>query len=106
MGLSPFDRIIYTVGNDLASKARCNTPASKGVHIVQAIEFETTVDPKGNLHFPEKYRDVYGKHVRLMVLSTAESLPGKTMDPMKYSNTLDWPVDGLDYQKQARGEWE
>ena len=44
---------------------------------MQAIEFETTVDPKGNLHFPEKYRDVYGK-----------------------------PVDGLAYQKQARGEWE
>ncbi|MDO8754019.1 MAG: hypothetical protein Q7J80_09020 [Anaerolineales bacterium] len=73
---------------------------------MQAIEFETTVDPKGNLHLPEKYRDVYGKHVRLMVLSTTESSPGKTMDPMKYSNTLDWPVDGLDYQKQVRGEWE
>lgn len=76
---------------------------------MQAIEFETTVDPKGNLHLPEKYRDVYGKHVRLMVLlpqTAAESSPGKIMDPMKYSNTLDWPVDGLDYQKQARGEWE
>jgi DNA-binding transcriptional regulator/RsmH inhibitor MraZ len=73
---------------------------------VRAIEFETTVDPKGNLHLPEKYRDVYGKHVRLTVLSTEESGSGKTMDPMKYSNTLDWPVDGLDYQKQVRGEWE
>jgi len=76
---------------------------------VQAIEFETTVDQKGNLHLPEKHHDVYGKHVRLMVLwpqTAAEFLPGKTMDPMKYSNTLDWPVDGLGYQKQARSEWE
>lgn len=73
---------------------------------MQAIEFETTVDPKGNLHLPEKYHNVYGKHVRLMIQLAAESSPGKTMDPMKYSNTLDWPVDGLDYQKQVRSEWE
>ena len=76
---------------------------------MQAIEFETTVDPQGNLHLPEKYHEVYGKHVRLMVLlpqTAAESLPGKTIDPMKYSNTLDWPVDGLDYQQPARREWE
>ncbi|MFA7240758.1 MAG: hypothetical protein WC091_11645 [Sulfuricellaceae bacterium] len=72
---------------------------------MQAIEFEATIDSKGNLHLPEKYRDVYGKHVRLMVLApqmASEALPGKTIDPMKYSNTLDWPVDGLDYQKQVR----
>ncbi|MFA7240766.1 MAG: hypothetical protein WC091_11685 [Sulfuricellaceae bacterium] len=77
--------------------------------IVQAIEFEATIDSKGNLQLPEKYRDVYGKHVRLMVLlpqTVSEFLPGKTIDPMKYSNTLDWPVDGLDYQKQVRSEWE
>lgn len=76
---------------------------------MQAIEFETTIDPKGNLHLPEKYRDVYGKHVRLMVLlpqTDSEFSFGKSIDPMKYSNTLDWPVDGLDYQKQVRGEWE
>jgi DNA-binding transcriptional regulator/RsmH inhibitor MraZ len=72
---------------------------------MQTIEFETTVDHKGNLHLPEKYHDVYGKHVRLMVL-LPQSASEKTMDPMKYSNTLDWPVDGLDYQKQVRGEWE
>jgi hypothetical protein len=72
---------------------------------MQAIEFETIVDPKGNLHLPEKYHDVYGKHVRLMVL-LLKPASEKTMDPMKYSNTLDWPVDGLDYQKQVRGEWD
>ncbi|PIQ11599.1 MAG: hypothetical protein COW70_11960, partial [Hydrogenophilales bacterium CG18_big_fil_WC_8_21_14_2_50_58_12] len=61
--------------------------------LVQAIEFETTIDPKGHLHLPEKYRNVYGKYVRLMVLlpqTASEFLPGKTIDPMKYSNTFDW----------------
>ncbi len=38
--------------------------------------------------------------------TAAEASPGKTIDPMKHSNTLDWPVDGLDYQKQVRGEWQ
>lgn len=65
---------------------------------MQAIEFEASIDSKGNLHLPEKYRDVYGKHVRLMVLlpqTAAEASPGKTIDPIKHNNTFDWPVDGL-----------
>jgi hypothetical protein len=76
---------------------------------MQTIEFETTVDAKGDFHLPEKYREVYGKHVRLMVLlpqATSEFPPPRIMDPMQYSNTLDWPMDGLEYQKQARSEWE
>ena len=76
---------------------------------MQAIELEVTIDSKGNLRLPEKYRDVYGKHVRLMLLlplAVAESSRGAILDPMKYSNTLDWPVDGLEYQKQVRGEWK
>lgn len=84
-------------------------PVSIEERIVQAIEFEATVDPKGNLHLPERYRDIYGKHVRLVVLlpqTATESVSDKTVDPMKYSNTLDWPVDGLHYQKQVRSEWE
>lgn len=76
---------------------------------MQVIEIETTIDPGGNLHLPEKYRDIYGKHVRLMVLlpQTASGVsPEKIIDPMKFSNTLDWPIDGMDYQKQVRSEWE
>jgi DNA-binding transcriptional regulator/RsmH inhibitor MraZ len=76
---------------------------------MQAIEFETTVDAKGDFHLPEKYREVYGKHVRLMVLlpqTTSEFSPPRIMDPMQYNNTLDWPMDGLEYQEQARSEWE
>nr|VFJ56753.1 MAG: hypothetical protein BECKFW1821A_GA0114235_10649 [Candidatus Kentron sp. FW] len=41
-----------------------------------------------------------------MVLPEKKSIEGKTIDPMKYSNTVDWPIDGMDYQRQARSEWE
>ncbi len=76
---------------------------------MQAIEFETTVDAKGDFHLPEKYRDVYGKRVRLVVLlpqAASETPPTRIMNPMQYGNTLDWPMDGLAYQQQVRGEWE
>jgi hypothetical protein len=28
------------------------------------------------------------------------------IDPMRYSGTVSWPVDGLTYQEKLRGEWE
>jgi hypothetical protein len=28
------------------------------------------------------------------------------LDPMRYSGTVSWPVDGLTYQERLRGEWE
>ena len=28
------------------------------------------------------------------------------LDPMRYSGTVSWPVDGLAYQETLRGEWE
>ncbi len=74
---------------------------------MQAIEFETTIDADGNVHVPERYRMLYGYQARLVVLSADGSgHTAKAIDPMQYSNTLDWPVDGLDYQRQARSEWE
>ncbi len=30
----------------------------------------------------------------------------RRFDPMQFSNTVNWPVDGLEYQRQVRGEWE
>ena len=27
-------------------------------------------------------------------------------DPMRFSGTIDWPVDGLTYQENMRKEWE
>lgn len=28
------------------------------------------------------------------------------IDPMRYSGTVLWPVDGLTHQEKLRGEWE
>lgn len=38
-----------------------------------------------------------------------EASPAKIaneIDPMRYSGTVSWPVDGLAYQEKLRGEWE
>ena len=39
--------------------------------------------------------------VRSSPLKTADEL-----DPMRYTGTVSWPVDGLTYQEKLRGEWE
>ena len=41
--------------------------------------------------------------------SKVEASPAKTtneIDPMRYSGTVSWPVDGMAYQERLRGEWE
>lgn len=30
----------------------------------------------------------------------------KLIDPMQFSNVINWDVDGLDYQQQLRSEWD
>ncbi len=45
----------------------------------------------------------------LTAKSKVESSPSKTaneIDPIRYSGTVSWPVDGLAYQEKLRGEWE
>jgi hypothetical protein len=45
----------------------------------------------------------------LTAKSKVEASPAKTaneIDPMRYSGTVSWPVDGLTYQEKLRGEWE
>ena len=32
--------------------------------------------------------------------------PNQQFDPMRFSGTIDWPVDGLAYQENMRKEWE
>jgi hypothetical protein len=36
--------------------------------------------------------------------STAQT--ANEIDPLRYSGTVSWPVDGLAYQGMLRGEWE
>nr|VFJ94709.1 MAG: hypothetical protein BECKH772A_GA0070896_100766 [Candidatus Kentron sp. H]VFJ95613.1 MAG: hypothetical protein BECKH772B_GA0070898_100786 [Candidatus Kentron sp. H]VFK01858.1 MAG: hypothetical protein BECKH772C_GA0070978_100746 [Candidatus Kentron sp. H] len=74
---------------------------------MQTIEFEAGIDKNGVIRLPEMYRDAYGQQARfVMRLPNHEPTGGKTIDPMKYSNTIDWPFDGMDYQKRLRDEWE
>ena len=45
----------------------------------------------------------------LRVVVKVRTFPAKTaneLDPMRYSGTVSWPVDGLAYQERLRGEWE
>nr|VFJ72131.1 MAG: hypothetical protein BECKFW1821C_GA0114237_103210 [Candidatus Kentron sp. FW] len=75
--------------------------------VMQTIEFQANIDKNGIIHLPQEYREAYGQQARfVMVLPEKKSIEGKTIDPMKYSNTVDWPIDGMDYQRQARSEWE
>ena len=30
----------------------------------------------------------------------------RQIDPMRHSGTVDWPVDGMEYQKAEREEWQ
>ena len=40
---------------------------------METIELETVIDQNGNVHFPEQYRQSYGKWVR--VVATVEETP-------------------------------
>ena len=37
---------------------------------------------------------------------TVDWQPPQVFDPMRYSGTVQWPVDGLAYQEAVRKEWE
>lgn len=64
----------------LAAKSNAASPAANLPEI----------DPSRDL---TKFNDVTQKH------PTA-------FDPMRYSGTVQWPVDGLAYQEAVRKEWE
>ncbi|MCP4693054.1 MAG: DUF2281 domain-containing protein [Desulfobacterales bacterium] len=46
---------------------------------MQAIEFETKIDNKGNIYLPEEFQYAYGRFVRLVVLlpEQTEAAPKK-----------------------------
>lgn len=69
---------------------------------MRAIELEMTIGHDGSMRLPGKYEQLYGQHARVVILLPED----KVIDPMKYSKTVDWPVDGLAYQRQLRDEWK
>ncbi len=50
---------------------------------MQAIEFETRIDNKGNIHLPGEFQYAYGKLARLVVLlpEQVENTPKKKRKP-------------------------
>jgi DNA-binding transcriptional regulator/RsmH inhibitor MraZ len=44
-----------------------------------AVEIDATIDPAGNIHLPERYRQLYGKAARLVVLLPEEDSAASTV---------------------------
>ena len=74
---------------------------------MQQIELELSIGDDGRMQLPAKYQTIYGKTARLMIfLPDAASTENHSFNPMDYSATIDWPMDGVKYQKQVRSEWK
>jgi len=60
---------------------------------MQALEIDAMIDPQGDIHLPEKYRNLYGKRARIIVLlsdhgeKTAVTDPMQCADEKAYSNS-------------------
>ncbi|MFH0995245.1 MAG: hypothetical protein V1844_07080 [Pseudomonadota bacterium] len=73
---------------------------------MQAIELEMPIERDGKIQLPERYHRIYGQKARFVILlPDSPSGTVRQMNPMNYSNTVDWPIDGMVYQKNAREEW-
>jgi len=46
------------------------------------------------------------KYRYLLIAEKDVDRKDKLIDLMQFSNTINWDVDGLDYQKRLRMEWE
>lgn len=74
---------------------------------MQSNELETIIDQDGTIHLPIEYKHLYGREARLVILVIeSPAIKNRTIDPMLYCNTVDWPVKAMDYQLQARNEWD
>ncbi len=73
---------------------------------MKAIELEMTIGSDGSMKLPETYHRIYGQHARVVILvPEPQTADESVIDPMQYAGTLDWPVDGLTYQRALRDEW-
>lgn len=72
---------------------------------MQALEINLPIESDGTIRIPKEYENIYGRNARLVILLPDEDSPNiKTVDLMQYSHTIDWSVDGLEYQKNIREE--
>jgi hypothetical protein len=65
---------------------------------------ETTISEDGTLHLPDRYKSLFGRQAKIIVLLSEEK-PMQEVDLMKYSGKINWSVDGVEYQRGLRDEW-
>ena len=74
---------------------------------MQSIDLEMSIGEDGKIHIPAKYQTIYGKVAHLkIILKDSETIQNKCFNPMAYSATIDWPMDGMNFQEQVRSEWK
>ena len=73
---------------------------------MKAIELEMPIGDDGRIQLPSQYERIYGKKARFVILLPDKpSADTRQIDPMKHSNTVDWPIDGMAFQHEMREEW-
>ncbi len=67
-------------------------------------KYSVSLDRKVSIQLPEIIEP--GQHEIIVIVDqpSVYTTDGET-DLMAFSATIDWPVDGLEYQHQIRDEW-
>jgi len=78
--------------------------SKREMFIMEAIEIETTIATDGTMKLPSQFVRAYGRKAKIIVLLKDEVRP--PVDLMKHSGSIDWPVDGITYQRELRDEWD
>ena len=68
-------------------------------------KYSVSQDRKVSIQLPKTIEP--GEHEIIVIVDQPLAYTrDKEADLMAFSATLDWPVDGLEYQRQIRDEWE
>ncbi len=68
-------------------------------------KYSVSQDHKVSIQLPKTIEP--GEHEIIVIVDQPLAYTrDKETDLMVFSATLDWPVDGLEYQRQIRDEWE
>ena len=68
-------------------------------------KYSVSLDRKVSIQLPKTIEP--GEHEIIVIVDRPlANTRDKETDLMAFSATLDWPVDGLEYQHQIRDEWE
>ena len=67
--------------------------------------YSVSRDHKISIQLPDDIEP--GEHEFIIIVDQPSPRSAvKECNPMDFSGTLEWSVDGLEYQRQCRGEWE